>query len=329
MDEISHTNPVLLIHASSHMGVVNSKGLEIQQIDEKTEDCPGGKYGRIAGTRIPDGYMEEKAFLAFQSKLPMTSMEELMQLIGEAQKMYASYGVTTVQDGMVGKPLFELLKYASANGLLKLDVVGYADIMTAADLFEEERAYANRYTGHLKMGGYKIFLDGSPQGRTAWMTKPYEGEENYCGYPIHTDEELNHYIELALEKKQQLLAHCNGDAAAEQYIGQFEKALSKRTDKDLHRAVMVHAQLVRKDQLQRMAAIGMIPSFLWLIRITGEISIFKISEKKRQPDFTGERCYRLRNEIYVPSGYTCDPAGHDAYDKQRSQSYFKRWKGHR
>ena len=110
------------------------------------------------------------------------------------------------------------------------------------------------------------------------MTKPYEGEENYCGYPIHTDEELNHYIELALEKKQQLLAHCNGDAAAEQYIGQFEKALSKRTDKDLHRAVMVHAQLVRKDQLQRMAAIGMIPSFLWLIRITGEISIFKISE---------------------------------------------------
>lgn len=91
--------------------------------------------------------------------------------------MYASYGVTTVQDGMVGKPLFELLKYASANGLLKLDVVGYADIMTAADLFEEERAYANRYTGHLKMGGYKIFLDGSPQGRTAWMTKPYEGRE--------------------------------------------------------------------------------------------------------------------------------------------------------
>ena len=119
--------------------------------------------------------MEEKAFLAFQSKLPMTSMEELMQLIGEAQKMYASYGVTTVQDGMVGKPLFELLKYASANGLLKLDVVGYADIMTAADLFEEERAYANRYTGHLKMGGYKIFLDGSPQGRTAWM-QSYEGK---------------------------------------------------------------------------------------------------------------------------------------------------------
>ena len=81
--------------------MTNSRGLEVQGITEATEDCPGGRYGRVAETREPDGYMEEKAFLAFQEKLPMTSMEELMRLIGEAQKMYASYGVTTVQDGMV------------------------------------------------------------------------------------------------------------------------------------------------------------------------------------------------------------------------------------
>lgn len=148
--------------------------------------------------------MEEKAFLSFQAELPLPSMEELMHLIKEAQDIYASYGVTTVQDGMVAKPVFQLLKYASGIGLLKLDVVGYADIMTAWDIMEEEPAYANRYTGHFKMGGYKIFLDGSPQGKTAWMTQPYEGEDTYCGYPIHTDEDLKQYIELALDKKQQL-----------------------------------------------------------------------------------------------------------------------------
>ncbi len=93
------------------------------------------------------------------------------------------------------------------------------------------------------------------------MTKPYEGEETYCGYPIHADEKLKEYIETALNRKQQLLAHCNGDAAAGQYIAQFEKALAEREEKDLYRAVMVHAQLVRKDQLKAMAAIGMMPSF--------------------------------------------------------------------
>lgn len=261
LDKISPTNPVLLIHASSHMGVTNSKGLELQGIDEHTEDRPDGKYGRIPGTRTPDGYMEEKAFLEFQAGLPMTSVEELMKLMGEAQNLYASYGITTVQDGMVGRPLFQLLKAASKMGILKLDIVGYLDIMTAADLIEEEPEYAGTYQDHLKIGGYKIFLDGSPQGKTAWMLEPYEGEGEYRGYPIHSDEKLQEYIALALDKKQQLLAHCNGDAAAEQYVSQFEKELKKREDRDVFRAVMVHAQLVKKDQLKRMADIGMMPSF--------------------------------------------------------------------
>lgn len=261
LDQISSTNPVLLIHASSHMGVTNSKGLQLQGIDEHTEDRSDGRYGRVSGSKTPDGYMEEKAFLEFQAGLPMTSVEELMKLIKEAQNLYASYGITTVQDGMVGKSLFQLLKVASDMGILELDIVGYLDIMTAADLIEEEPEYAGKYKNHFKFGGYKIFLDGSPQGKTAWMLEPYEGETEYRGYPIHSDEKLREYIALALDKKQQLLAHCNGDGASEQYVSQFEEELKKRESKDACRAVMVHAQLVRKEQLERMAEIGMMPSF--------------------------------------------------------------------
>ncbi|WP_461810391.1 amidohydrolase [Faecalimonas sp.] len=261
LDKISTTNPILLVHASSHMGVTNSKGLEIQKIDEKTKDFDGGKYGRISGTNEPNGYMEENVFLEFQSKVPMQSMETLISCIEEAQKMYASYGVTTIQDGMVGKPLFQLLQYVSSTSKLYLDVVGYADIMTLGEIFEEQPMYANQYHNHFKLGGFKIFLDGSPQGKTAWMTKPYENEDDYKGYPIHSDEELKKYICLALDKKQQLLAHCNGDAAAEQYVSMFMNVLKERKEKDIFRAVMIHAQLVRKDQLERMAKIGMMPSF--------------------------------------------------------------------
>ena len=79
-------------------------------------------------------------------------------------------------------------------GLLHLDVVGYLDITTASELIEEENDYTGKYHNHLKMGGYKIFLDGSPQGKTAWMTDPYEGEKDYCGYPIYKDEQLRTYI---------------------------------------------------------------------------------------------------------------------------------------
>ena len=67
--------------------------------------------------------------------------------------------------------------------------------------------------------------------------RAYEGEKDYCGYPIYKDEQLRTYIDLAFDKKQQLLAHCNGDAAAEQYVSQFEKELALREDKDIHRAL--------------------------------------------------------------------------------------------
>lgn len=261
LDQISDTNPVLLIHASSHMGVANSKGLALQGINEMAEDRTDGRYGRIEGTNIPNGYMEEKVFLEFQSKLPMTSVEELMNLFQEAQKLYASYGITTVQDGMVARPLFQLLKTASDMGILKLDIVGYVDIMTAAELPDEVPEYDRKYHKHLKLGGYKIFLDGSPQGKTAWMQNPYVGEASYCGYPIHSDAALESYIRLALKKGQQLLAHCNGDAAAEQYITGFEKVLASADSRETHRAVMVHAQLVQREQLRRMADLGMMPSF--------------------------------------------------------------------
>lgn len=261
LDKISETNPVLLVHASSHMGVTNSQGLKLQGIDEKAEDRPDGRYGRVEGTNTPNGYMEEKVFLEFQSKLPVTSLEELMHLMVEAQHLYASYGITTVQDGMVGKPLFQLLKAAAEMGILKLDIVGYVDIMTATDLMEQRNPYVGNYEKHLKLGGYKVFLDGSPQGKTAWMLEPYEGETEYCGYPIHSNETLRGYIETALDEGQQLLAHCNGDAAAEQYVSQFEQALEARGEKESYRPVMVHAQLVRKEQLERMKKLGMMPSF--------------------------------------------------------------------
>lgn len=261
LDQISETNPVLLIHASSHMGVTNSKGLALQGIDETTEDQDDGRYGRIQGTNIPNGYMEEKVFMEFRSKLPTISFEELLQLLGEAQQLYAGYGITTVQDGMVAKPLFQMLKTAAQMGKLYLDIVGYVDIMTASDLMQEERSYVGTYQNHFKLGGYKVFLDGSPQGKTAWMLEPYEGEVEYRGYPIHKDEELRAYIAQSMEEGQQLLAHCNGDAAAEQFISLFEAEQKERGNEGDCRPVMVHAQLVKKEQLKRMAALRMMPSF--------------------------------------------------------------------
>ena len=212
---------------------------------------------------------------------------------------------------------FSYSQYAASIGKLYLDIVGYADIMTEENiLLKKRRSMQISIKIILNSEDLKYFWTVLPQGKTAWMTKPYEGEKEYCGYPIHGDEELKKYICVALDKKQQLLAHCNGDAAAEQYVCPvFEQTLKERKEKDIYRAVMVHAQLVRKDQLERMAVMGDKYEFLCCTHILlGRYSPEKFRRRKRKSDFSGRRRGRVKHEIYVSSGYTRCSAGYVAYN---------------
>lgn len=261
MDAVSSEHPIVIVHASSHMGVANSLALQRQGLGEETQDPAGGHYGRISGTDVLSGYMEENAFVAFRNAMPMPDINDILKLFTRAQQIYAGYGITTVQEGMVTPALFSILQYAEMKHVLYLDLVGYLDLENCAETAAQYPEY-DSYTNHFRIGGYKIFLDGSPQGRTAWMQTPYaDSADGYCGYPIKTDAQLYSLIESALQKHRQLLAHCNGDAAAEQYITQFERVLCNNPQLDTCRPVMIHAQLVKPQQLLRMAKIGMTPSF--------------------------------------------------------------------
>ena len=262
LDKISTKHKVMIVHASSHMGVANSLALASKGITPETPDPNGGKYGRFPGTNEPNGFMEENAFMSFMEQKPVSDVSELFSLVKEAQNIYASNGITTVQDGMVAKPLYDLLSTFAENDLLKLDVIGYLDLATTRDIMNDpNNPYVKGYHKHFKIGGYKMFLDGSPQGLTAWMSTPYVNQGDYCGYPIHSDEEVYGLIKHAIEDHKQLITHCNGDAAAEQYIREFEKIKADMHLTDLYRPVMIHAQLVRKDQLERMKQLDMIASF--------------------------------------------------------------------
>ncbi|WP_343209419.1 amidohydrolase [Anaerolentibacter hominis] len=249
-------NPVLITHTSGHMGVANSRILDMLHIDDKTEDPKGGKIGRVSGSREPNGYLEETAFIRSTAgvALPQTKEQQMDAMI-RAQEVYLKNGITTVQDGLMHRREYEMLNEAAGEQKLTVDVVGYVDINGGAELMKEAAAYTKGYHNRFRIGGYKLILDGSPQGRTAWLSKPYEnGDDDYCGYPVYEDGKVKEYIKQAEREERQILVHCNGDAASEQLISVYEKPSRLRP-------VMIHAQTVRKDQLERMKAIGMIPSF--------------------------------------------------------------------
>lgn len=260
LDSLGIDNPIRCVHISGHVAAVNTRAMELAGVLEPGYTVPkDGFAGRDENGNL-NGYFEEAAMAPFKPFFTGDTSDEAVEAgILEAQELYIRNGFTTVQDGSGNdERRLRCYRLLADAGKLKVDVVaflgGKADIVSTWDdiLAENGREYRN----HLKVGGVKIFLDGSPQARTAWLRQPYEDSPDYCGYPTQTREQTAKRIAQATEHGLQIMAHCNGDAACEQFLSCWEE--TGRTDL---RPVMIHAQFVGFDQLERMAKRGMMASF--------------------------------------------------------------------
>ncbi len=256
LDDILPNNPVVLQHKSGHVGVFNSKALEALNITENTIAPEGGLIEKIDGKL--SGYMEENAFIEYQKKLPIQDFNKLIEAYQKAQEKYLSYGITTVQEGMTYTSMIPMYKELISQNKLIVDLVSYIEINNRKVFFEEFKNNIKKYENNFKIGGYKIFLDGSPQSKTAWMRTPYVGDNEYYGYGTMKDKEVENAIKISIATNMQILAHCNGDKATEQYIKAIEK-YSKEIKK--LRPVMIHAQLLGTDQIKEVKKYNIIPSF--------------------------------------------------------------------
>lgn len=260
LDQASSANPVVISHVSGHMGVMNTAALRAVGIRQETPDPEGGKIGRTLDGK-PTGYLEEKAFTIYSARQPEVPWEQRKAWMREAQERYLQYGVTTVQDGFTRAPEWETLRRTAEEGALKLDVVSYVDLKDSRDIIKKNPQYVRKYWNRLKIGGYKLILDGSPQGRTAWLTEPYQGGKEK-GYGSYSLQQVQDMVRQVMEENMQLLVHCNGDAAAEQMVAAFRAEYpSFGTRIYRTRPVMIHAQMATRDQLQQMTQMGILASF--------------------------------------------------------------------
>ena len=285
LDQVSNKLPIFILHISAHMGCVNSAALKIAGLDKKSSDPQGGMIGRIEGSDEPSGYVEEAGMNLVQQALFPRMKIDYHQMMSEIQKIYVQNGVTTVQDGASTESDINFLLKMSEQGALKVDVVAYPfmSALSMEDIIQNKKLY-NTYVNRFRIGGCKLVLDGSPQGRSAWLSEPYLGEQaDYCGYPWLKDCDVQSYIKQAVEQKWQILAHCNGDAASEQFISAYEKAVRELDCQEDLRPVMIHCQTVRNDQLERMGLLHMIASiFVGHVWYWGDIHMKNLGQKRAQ-----------------------------------------------
>lgn len=265
LDNAFPNNPIMVMHVSLHGAVLNSKAMEQFGITAKTETPPGGIIVRKPGTNEPYGLIMETAFLPVFANLPKPTDEQLSQQVKDGQMIYAAAGITTAQEGASHIGDVGIIQKAADNNSLLIDVVSYPFITEYDTIF---KLYSpkdfGKYNNHFKLGGIKITIDGSPQGRTALFTTPYltggpSGEKNWLGESTFSQEEVNQMLKKVYDKGLQCTFHANGDGAIDMCINAHEYASNGNPTKE-RRTTIIHSQFVRPDQLDKYVEYKMIPS---------------------------------------------------------------------
>lgn len=260
LDKVSTELPILIIHQSGHLGVANSKALELAGVTAATDDPDGGVFRRQEGSREPNGVMEEYAFFQLIGTLAANFDDAINDtLVNEGVRLLASFGYTTGQEGRASDVGIAAMERVAARGDLPIDLVAYPDIL-AVEAINPTPDYRNGF----RVGGVKLTIDGSPQGKTAWLTQPYfvppAGQPaEYRGYAAIDEATTLNAVEKAFANNWQILVHANGDAASDRFIQAVSLARKKYPEAD-NRPVLIHGQVLREEQVQQLKELDIFPS---------------------------------------------------------------------
>nr|WP_310522998.1 amidohydrolase [Polymorphobacter sp.] len=265
LDKAFPDNPIGIIHVSMHGAVINSKAMEKFGYKDGMPTPAGGVILRNADGKTLQGLVMETAYIPMITALPGPTAETEVAAAKAGQLLYAAAGVTTAQEGATHAPqLAQLQRVAKAGGLF-IDVVAFP-FLTDVDKIAAVTPFSawSKYDSHFKIGGCKATIDGSPQGKTAWFTKPYltggpTGEKNYSGTPGLPPEAIMAMAKKCYDNNVQVLMHGNGDAAIDMLLKAHLAAAGSEPAKD-RRTTCIHCQFIRPDQLAAFQKYNIIPS---------------------------------------------------------------------
>jgi predicted amidohydrolase YtcJ len=272
LDQASNEHPIFIAHVSGHLSVANSKALAIAGVTKDTIEPPGGVIRKDPKTLEPNGVLEEMPAQALVFRyLPPLTMDLRLEAMALAARDYLKTGVTSCSDAGVafpgvGSPA-EIVAYQKATGQgqvpIRMTMMVGVEFLLGAD--GKSPSFVTGFgDDHLKIGPAKIIVDGSIQGYTGWLAEPYhvpiKGDSSYRGYPVTAPEKLNRLVLEAHKAGCQVAAHGNGDAAIDAILDAYQLAQKEFPRPDARHRIE-HCQMAREDQLDRMAELGVSPSF--------------------------------------------------------------------
>lgn len=259
LDQVSTEIPVCAVRACGHCLVVNSKALEILGVTADTPQPDGGQIGIENGE--PDGRFYDNAMDMVYRAIPVPGKAEIKDMIRAACKALNGYGITSSQTDdycvyreVPWQTVNEAYQELEESGELTVRVYEQSNFTEVKELakFIDAGNVTGTGSDRFKIGPLKMLGDGALGARTAYLSRPYADDPSTCGIPVFSQQTLNDMICYANEKGMQVAVHTIGDACLDRVLHAYEKALTEHP-RDDHRHGIVHCQITRADQLEKIA----------------------------------------------------------------------------
>ena len=266
LDAVAPSHPIVVKHTSGHMLVANSVALRLAGVDRSTPDPAGGHVVRDEHGE-PTGLLQETAQRLINDAIPPPTVPQMRRALRLASDRLAEEGITSFQDACVGMTSTDEVsawQAASESGELHQRA---SLILGVEHVFPPERSAGPRFglglrsgfgDERLRIGGVKIFADGSLIGRTAAMEAPFLGEADNCGMLTVPEDDLRRTMLDAHQAGWQLSIHAIGDRAVRTVLDAYAAALQAHPKQD-HRHRIEHCGVLTPPLIERIAALGLIP----------------------------------------------------------------------
>lgn len=261
LDEVTKEYPVCVIRACGHCCVVNTRALELLGITGETPQPKGGCFDTDENGE-PNGIFREHAVEYVTDRIPAPDRQEIKRMLTQAMEHLNRYGITSCQTDdltVFDVPYQEILDAfgeLEQEGRLRVRICEQAQFGSRKEL--EAFLRSGKYPGSslFRVGPLKIVGDGSLGSRTACLAQPYSDAPDTRGMTLLSKDELEELVLTAHRNQMPVAIHAIGDGFLDQALDALERAQKELPGTNCRHGI-VHCQITRPEQLERMAALGL------------------------------------------------------------------------
>ncbi|UXP30800.1 amidohydrolase [Reichenbachiella agarivorans] len=256
---ISPNNPVVLMHASGHVSLINERAMKRAKISAKTENPIGGEIIKTE-EGAPTGILNESAQRIINKIIPQPSDEKKIEALNLAIEECLSNGITALHDARVSQKTITLYESFLANKMLKIRIYAMLDGSDEALLKHWFQNGPKTDSEFLTVRAIKLYADGALGSRGALLLEEYTDAPGETGLKIASSDHILRVSQEAYAKGFQIATHCIGDRANREILNIYKIVLQSDTTKANPRFRIEHAQHISTDDIPRFGQLGVIPS---------------------------------------------------------------------